>query len=119
MLSNCGAREDPWESLGQQGDQPWIFIGKTDAEAEAVILWPPDAKSQPSGKDPDARKAWGQEEQVLTEDETFGRHNLLNGYEFERNPGDTEGQESLACCSSWGSQRVRHDWATEHQAFQS
>ena len=79
------------KAVKPKGDQPWIFIGRTDAEAEAVIFWPPDAKSQHSGKDPDAGKAWGQQEQVVTEDEMFGRHNLLNGYEFEQSPGDTEG----------------------------
>ena len=72
MLSNHSAGEDSWESLGQQGDQTsqtnpkgnqlWIFIGRTDAEAEALILWPPDVKSQLIGKDPDAGKDWGQEE---------------------------------------------------------
>ena len=70
MLLNCGAGEASSESLGQQGDQPvnpkgnqpWIFIGKTDAEAEAPILWPPDVKSRLIGKDPDAGKHWGQEE---------------------------------------------------------
>ena len=71
MLSNCGAGEDSWESLGQQGDQtsqyqPWIFIGMTDAEAEAPILWPPDVKSQVIGKDPDAGKDWRQKEDEIT-----------------------------------------------------
>ena len=70
MLSNCGAEEDSWESLDYKEiklvipkwNQLWIFIGKTEAEAEAPVLWPPDAKSQFIGKDPDAGKDWGQEE---------------------------------------------------------
>ena len=69
MLLNCGVGETSWESLGQQGDpvnpkgdQPWIFIGRTDAEAKAPILWPPDAKSWLTGKDPGSGKDWGQEE---------------------------------------------------------
>ena len=74
MLSNCGAGEDSWESLGQQdiklvnpkGNQPFLFTGRTDAEAEAPILWPPDAKSWLTGKDTDARKDWGQEEKEIT-----------------------------------------------------
>ena len=77
MLSNCGAGEDSWESLGHKGDQTvnpkgnqsWIFTGRTDAEAEAPILWPHDAKSQLTGKDPDAGKDWEQEEKRVTEDE--------------------------------------------------
>ena len=101
MLSNCGAREDSWESLGQQGHQLWIFIGRTDAETEAPILWPPDVKSWLIGKDPDAGKDWRQEEKGATEDETVGWHHQLNGHEFEQNPRDSEGQGNLACCSPW------------------
>ena len=65
MLPNCGGGEDSWEFLGQQEDQtcqPWIFMGRTDAEAEGPILWPPDTDSRFIGKDPDAGKDWGQEE---------------------------------------------------------
>ena len=77
MLLNCGPREDFWETLGLQGDkpvhpkgnQPWIFIGRTDAEAEVSILWPPDAKNWLIGKDTDVGKDWGQEEKRATEDE--------------------------------------------------
>ena len=98
-----------WESLGEQGDQtshpkgnqPWIFIGRTDAEGKAPILWPPDVKSQLTGKDPDARKDWGQEEKEVTEDEMVGWHHQLNGCEFEQAPGDSEGQGSMVCCSPW------------------
>ena len=66
-----------------KGNQPWIFIGRTDAEAEAPILWPPDVKSQLTGKDPDAGKDWRQEEKGMTEDEIVGWHHWLNGHECE------------------------------------
>ena len=65
-----------------KGDQPWLFIGKTDVEAETPILWPPDAKSWLIGKDPDAGKDRGQEEKGITEDEMVGWHHWLNGHEF-------------------------------------
>ena len=65
-----------------KGDQSWIFIGKTDVEAETPVLCPPDAKSWLIGKDPDAGKDWGQEEKGMTEDETIGWHHRLNGAEF-------------------------------------
>ena len=84
-----------------KGNQPWIFTGRTDAEAEAPILWSPDAKSQLTGKDPDAGKDGGQEKAVI-EDEMVGWHHQLNGHEFEQTPGNVEGQGSLACCSPWG-----------------
>ena len=83
-------------------NQPWIFIRRTDAEAEAPILWPPDAKSWLIAKDLDAGKDWGQEEKWETEDEMVGWHHRLSGHEFEQIPGDTEGQGSLVCCSPWG-----------------
>ena len=83
-------------------NQSRIFTGRTDAKAEAPILWPPDAKSQLIGKDPDAGKDWRQEEKGTTEDETVGWHHQLNGHEFEQAPGDGEGQGSLVCCSPWG-----------------
>ena len=83
-------------------NQSWIFIGSTAAEAEAPILWPPDVKSlQNIGKDPDAGKDWRQEKGA-TEDEMVGWHYWLNGHEFEQTLGDSEGQGSLTCCSSWG-----------------
>ena len=80
--------------------QPWIFIGRTDAEAP--ILWPPDTKSQVTGKDPDAGKGRRQEKKGTTEDEMVGWHHQFNGYDFEQALGDGEGQESLVCCSPWG-----------------
>ena len=82
-----------------KGNQPWIFTGKTDAEAP--IFGPPDAKSQLIGKDPNALKDWRQEKGT-TEDEMVGWHHWLNGHEFEQAPGDGEGQGNLACCSSRG-----------------
>ena len=83
-------------------NQSWIFIGRTDAEAEAAILWPPDAKNWLIGKDPDAGKDWRQEEKGMTEDEMVEWHHCLDGQEFEQALGDDEEQRSLACCSPWG-----------------
>ena len=107
MLSNYGAKEDSWESLGPQGNQQrnqlWIVIGRTDAEAEALVLWPCDAKSQLTGKDSDAGKDWGQEEKRATEDEKIGWHHWFNGCEFEQTPGNSERQGNLAWCSSMSS----------------
>ena len=85
-----------------KGNRSWIFIGRTDAEAETPILWPPDAKNRLTGKYPDAGKNWGQEEKKAPEDETVGWHRWINGLEFEQTLGDSEGQGSLACCSSRG-----------------
>ena len=82
-------------------NQPWIFIGRTDVEAETPILWPPDVKNQLIGKDPDTGKSWGQEEKGTTEDEMVGWHHWLNGYEFEQILVNSEGQGSLVCCSPW------------------
>ena len=96
-----------------KGNQPWIHTGKADTEAP--ILWPPDVKSWLVGKDLDAGKDSRQEEKGLTEDEMVGWHHRLNGHEFEQAAGDGEGQGSLASCSPWGSQRVRHNWAAEQQ----
>ena len=83
-------------------NQPWIFTGRSDAEAPT--FWPPDVKSQLFGKDPDAGTDWGQEEKRVTEDELFGWHHWLNGHKFEQTPGDSEGWGGLACCSLWGRQ---------------
>ena len=110
MFSNCGVGEDSWEYLdckeiqpvNPKGNQPWIFIGRTDAEAETPILRPPDAKNWLIRKDPDAGKGLRQKEKGMTEDEMVGWHHWLNGHEFEQAPGDGEGQGSLVCCSSWG-----------------
>ena len=94
-----------------KGNQSWIFIGRTDAKAEAPILWPPDAKNWLIGKDPDAGKDWGQEETGMTEDEMVGWHHRLDGHGFEWTLGVGDGQGGLVCCDSWGL-RVRHDCAT-------
>ena len=84
-----------------KGNQSWLFIGRTDVEAGAPILWLPDAKSWLIRKDPDAGKDWWQEEKGMTEVEMVGWHHWLNGRESEKTPGDSEGQGSLACCSPW------------------
>ena len=84
-----------------KGNQSWIFIGRTDAEAEAPILWPPDAKSWLIGKDPDAGKNRRWEEKGMTEDELSGWHHWLNGHEFEQVLGVGDEQGSLSCCSPW------------------
>ena len=85
-----------------KGDQSWVFIGRTHAEAETPILWPPHAKSWLIGKDPDAGRDWGQEEKGTTEDEMAGWHHCLNAHEFGWTPGVGDGQEGLMCCNSWG-----------------
>ena len=90
-------------------NQSWIFIGRTDVEAEAAILWPLDANNWLIRKDPDAGKDWTQEEKGTIEDELVGWHHWFNGHEFEQAPGIGDGQGSLACCSPWGCKRVGHD----------
>ena len=90
-------------------NQAWVFIGRTDVEAEAPIFWLPDVKNELIGKDPDAGKDWRQEERVTTEDEMVGWHHWLNGHEFEWTPGVGDGQGSLVE-QFMGSQRVRCDW---------
>ena len=108
VLLNCGVGEDSWESLGckeiqpvhPKGDQSWVFIGRTDVEAETPILWPPDAKSWLIGKDPDAVKYWGQEKGT-TEDEMVGWHHRLKGHGFGWTLGVGDGQGGPACCGSW------------------
>ena len=87
--------------LNPKGNQSWIFIGRTDAEGETPILWPPDVKNRLIGKDPDAGKDWSQEEKGMTEDEMVGWHHQLNGHAFEQAPGVGDGQGSLSCCSPW------------------
>ena len=87
------------KTVNPKGNQLWIFTGRTDAEAEAPLLWPPDAKSWLTRKGPGAGKDWQQEEKGTTEDEMVGWRHWLNGHEFEQAPGDSEGQGSLLCCS--------------------
>ena len=102
----------PWTA--RRSNQSWILIGRTDAEAEAPILWPLDVKNWLIGKDPDAGKNWGQEEKGATEDEVVGWHHWLNEHEFEQTPGDSGEQRRLACCSSWvaKSRTWLSDWTT-------
>ena len=117
MLLNCGVGEDSWESPGLQGDptshskgnQSWIFIGKTDAEPEAPILWTPDVKSPLIRKDPDAGKDWRQEEKGTTEDEMIWWHHWLNAHENYL-------QEIVKDREAWhlAVHGVGHDWAIEH-----
>jgi len=120
MLLNCGVGEDAWESLGckeikpvhPKGNQSWIFIGRTDAEAETPIVWPPDGKIWLIWKDPDAGKDWRQEGKGTTEDEMVGGHHQLDGHEFEQAPGVGDGQGSLEGCSPWGYKELDtlRDW---------
>ena len=104
--------------VNPKGNKLWMFIGRTDAEAEAPILWPPDVKSQFTGKDPDAEKDWRQEGKWVTEDEMVGWHHQLNRYEFEQTSGDVEGQGSLVCCSPWGHKESdTTEWLNNNIAF--
>ena len=109
MPLNCGIGEDSWESLdckeikpvNPKGDQSWIFIRRTDAEAEAPILWPPDLKSWLTRKKPYAGQVWTQDEKGMTEDEMVEWHHWLKENEFEQALEDGK-QGSLACYSPWG-----------------
>ena len=85
-----------------EGIQFWVFIGRTDVEAETPTHWPPDVKSWLTGKDPDARKVWGQEEKGRTEDKMVGWHHWLNGHGFGWTLGVGDREGGLACCGSWG-----------------
>ena len=87
--------------VNPKGNQPWIFTERTDAEAEAPIFWPPDAKRKLTGKDPDAVKDWRQEEKGMAEDEMVGWCHWLDGHKFRQALGYGEGQESLVGCSPW------------------
>ena len=114
-------RESPvdWEEtqpVHPTGNQSWIFIGRTDAEAEAPILWPRDEKSWLVGKDPDAGKDWRQEEKGETEDEMAGWHHWLSEHAFEQTRRwRRTGKPGML--QFMGSQRVRHNWANEEQQF--
>ena len=96
----------PWttrrSNQSTKGNQFWIFIGRTDAEAEAPILWSPDGKNWLTGKDPDSGKDWRREEKGMTEDEMVGWHHWFDGHEFEQVLGVGDGQGSLAYYSPWG-----------------
>ena len=98
--------ESPWDSkeiqsVNPKGNQSWIIIGRTDAEAETPILWPPNVKNWLIWKDPNAGKDWRQEKGT-TKEQMVGWHHQLNEHEFEWAPGVGDGQGGLACCSSWG-----------------
>ena len=85
-----------------KGNQPWLFIGRTDAEAEAPVFWPPHTKNWLPVKDPDAGKDRRREEKGTTEDEMVGWHHQLDGHQSKQTPGVADGQGSLKCCSPWG-----------------
>ena len=95
--------------VNPKGNHSCIYIGRTDIEAEAPILWPPDVKSKLTVKDPDAGKDLRQEEKGTTENNMLARHHRLMGPEFKQTLGDGEGQESLACCSPWGHRELDTD----------
>ena len=92
--------------LNLKGNQPWILIGRTDAEAEAAIFWPPDVNSWLIGKDPDTGKDWRQEEKETTEDEVVGWYHRFSRRELRQTLGYGEGQTGLACYSPWGHKDV-------------
>ena len=99
------------KSVYPKGNHSWIFIGRTDVEAEAPLLWPPDAKSWLTGKDPDGGKDWRQEEKGMTEDEMVGWNHWLSGYEFKQALGAGDGQGSLMCYCLWGCKESdRTEW---------
>ena len=102
LLRVCWTARRYNQSIFSKGDQSWVFIGRTDVEAETPVLWPPDAKSWLIWKDPNAGKGWGQEEKGTTEHEMVGWHHWLNGHGFGWTPGVGDGQGGLACCGSWG-----------------
>ena len=99
--------------INPKGNQPWIFIGRTEAEAEVPILWPPDSRSQLIGKDPDAGKDWRQEEKGTTEDEIVGWHYQLSGHEFEQTPGVKD--REAWCAVVHGVTKIKHDLVTKQQ----
>ena len=105
------------QPVHSKGVQSWVFIEKTDAEAETLILWPPHAKSWLIGKDPDAGRDWGREVKGTTEDEMAGWHHRLDAREFEWTLGIGDGQGGLACCDSWGCKELdtteRLNWTEE------
>ena len=114
----------PWTSVNPKGNQSWIFIGRADAEVEALILWPHDGENWLIGKDPEAEKYWRQEEKEMTEDDMIGWYHQLNWYEFEQAAGDEGGQGSLMCCGPWGCKETdmtewlnQTDWLKERYMY--
>ena len=102
LVMNIHWKDWCWSWISEKENQPWIFIGRTDAEAETPILWPPDEKNWLTGKDPDAGKDWRWEAKGTTEDKMVRWHHQLDGHESEEAPGVSDGQESLVCYSPWG-----------------
>ena len=105
------------QPVHSKGDQSWVFIGRTDVEAETPVLWLPDAKSQLIGKDPDAGKDCRQEEKGTTEDEMIGWHHRLNGHGFGVDSGSWWWTGRPGILQVMGLQRVGHNWATELNWF--
>ena len=110
-----GLLKIPWtckeiKPVNPQGNQPWIFIERTEADAEIPILWRPDVKNWLIRKDPDAGKDWRQEEKGTTEDEMVGWHHRLSGHELVQTLGDGEGQRGLACCSPYSCKESDTIW---------
>ena len=101
MSPTCGAGEDSWKSLGQQGDWPWIFTERTTAEAEAPVFWSSDANRWFIGKVLDAGIDCGQKEKRASEDELAGQHHGCSEHELGQTPEDGEAQGNLVCCSPW------------------
>ena len=104
------------KAINPKGNSSWIFIGRTDAEAEAPILWPPEAKNWLSGKDPDAGKDWRQEEKGMTEDEMVGLYHRLDGHEFEQAPGVSVMERESWCAAVHGVAKSRtrlSDWTEQ------
>ena len=106
------------QQVNPKGNQSWMFIGRTDAEAEAPILWPPEAKNCLTGKDPDAGKDWTREEKGTTEDKMVGWHHWLVRHELEQAPGVGDGQGGLACFILWGCKELdtteQLNWTDRH-----
>ena len=110
MLLNCGVREyfgspldcKEIQPVHPKGNKSWIFIGRTDAETETPVPWPPNAKNWLPGKDPDAGKDWRQVKKGMTKDEMIGWHHWLDEHEFDQALGVDDGQGALACCSPRG-----------------
>ena len=100
--------------VNNKGSQPLIFFGRADGKVKSPRIWSYDAKSLLIGKDPDARKDWGQGKKGTTEDETEGWHHWFNRSEFEQTLGNSEEQGSLVCCSPWGHKESTwlRDWTT-------
>ena len=107
------------QPVNPEGNQSWIFIGRTDAEVSAPILWPPDAKNWLTGKGPESGKDWRWEKKGTTEDEMVGWHHWLDRHESEQAPEVGDGQGSVACLQVMGFQRVGHNQVTELNWYSS